>query len=415
MTTTRRSFLTATGLAAGVAVAPAADPKPARVTRADLDAVLAKPVLDLSAVKLPVKVQSIELLRTGDTFLLRTRSTDGLEVVTVPEPARTADVFPVLLKKVIPTFVGKDARDLETLLWDVYRANSNYKLQGIGLWVPVAAVEMGLLELLGRAANKPVADFFGGAKKKEVAVYVASSNRGNTPEAEVDHLKKLVADSGAKALKFRLGGRMSRNADSPPDRTEKLIPLVRKAFGDDFTLYGDANSSYDAKEGTRIGRLMEEHKYAFYEEPCEFDDLWGTKEVADALTMPVAGGEQEFSLHRWRWVIEHRGVDIVQPDLHYGGGFVRATKVARMAAAAGLTVVPHMSGGGLGYVDVVHFASFTPNAGPFMEFKGNAKLPVNCPTSSLKSEKGVVTVPTGPGFGVEVDAEFVKKAKPVTG
>jgi L-alanine-DL-glutamate epimerase-like enolase superfamily enzyme len=280
--------------------------------------------------------------------------------------------------------------------------------------VPVAAVEIGLLELLGRAAGKPVADFFGGAKKTEVAVYIASSNRGNTPEAEVEHLKKLVADSGAKALKFRLGGRMSRNADTPPARTEKLVPLVRKAFGNAFTLYGDANSSYDAAEGTRIGRLMEDHKYAFYEEPCEFDDLWGTKQVADALTIPVAGGEQEFSLHRWRWVIENRGVDVVQPDLHYGGGFVRATKVARMAAVAGLSVVPHMSGGGLGYLDVVHFASFTPNVGPFMEFKGNAKLPVNCATSTLKSEKGIVTVPTGPGFGVEVDPEFVRRAKPVT-
>ena len=93
--------------------------------------------------------------------------------------------------------------------------------------------------------------------------------------------------------------------------------------------------------------------YGFYEEPCPFDWLWETKEVADALTIPVAGGEQEYSLRRWQWAIEHRGLDIVQPDLHYGGGFIRATKVARMAAAAGMSVVPHMSGGGLGYLDVL--------------------------------------------------------------
>ena len=177
---------------------------------------------------------------------------------------------------------------------------------------------------------------------------------------------------------------MSRNADSLPGRTEALIPLVRKAFGDDMTLYADANSSYDVREAVRIGRLMEAHGYAFYEEPCPFDWLWETKEVADALTIPVAGGEQEYSLRRWQWAIEQRGLDIVQPDLHYGGGFIRATQVARMAAAAGMSVVPHMSGGGLGYLDVVHFASFTPNIGPFMEFKGNADLPVECPTSSLR-------------------------------
>ena len=111
-------------------------------------------------------------------------------------------------------------------------------------------------------------------------------------------MQKLMAESGARVLKIRLGGRMSRNADSLPGRTEALIPKVRAAFGDALTLYADANSSYDPREAIRIGRLMEAHGYGFCEEPCEFDDLWATKEVADALTIPVAGGEQEFSLHR---------------------------------------------------------------------------------------------------------------------
>ena len=101
-------------------------------------------------------------------------------------------------------------------------------------------------------------------------------------------------------------------------------------------------------------------------------------------------------------------------DLHYGGGFIRAVQVARMAEHAGMSVVPHMSGGGLGYVEVVHFASFVPNAGPHMEFKGNSTLPVHCETSSLKAERGLVRCPTGIGFGVTIDPEFVKKTKPLT-
>jgi hypothetical protein len=86
----------------------------------------------------------------------------------------------------------------------------------------------------------------------------------------------------------------------------------------------------------------------------------------------------------------------------------------RMAELAGLSVVPHMSGGGLGYVDVVQFASFTPNIGPFMEFKGNTQLPVECATSSLRCERGAVICPAGPGFGVRVDPDFVSQAKLVT-
>ena len=136
--------------------------------------------------------------------------------------------------------------------------------------------------------------------------------------------------------------------------------------------------------------------------------------MADALTIPIALGEQEFSERRFAWCIENRAMDIVQPDLHYYGGFIRSTRVARMAAAAGLQVVPHMSGGSLGYLEVVHFASFTPNIGPFQEFKGNADIPVECETSSLKAEKGAVKCPTGVGWGVKIDPEFLAKAKKVT-
>jgi L-alanine-DL-glutamate epimerase-like enolase superfamily enzyme len=371
------------------------------------------PVLRLDSLPGPVTVASLELLQNGRNYLVRARSTDGLEVITVPNPAIMAKAYPVFLRHVVPSFLKQDARRIEQLHWDVYRAGSNYKMQGQLFWISVMAVEQALLELMGQTAKRPVADFFGGASRRDVPVYYASGNRGNTPEQEIEFLQKLVAGSGVRAIKFRLGGRMSRNADSLPGRTEKLIPLVRETFGGGMELYADANSSYDAKEGIRIGRIMEEHRFGFFEEPCPFDDLWSTKEVADGLSIPVAGGEQEFSLHRWHWMVANRGVDIVQPDLHYGGGFIRATKVARMAAAAGMTVVPHMSGGGLGYLDVVQFASFTPNIGPFQEFKGNVTIPVSCPTSSLKCENGSVRCPSGPGFGVTVDPDFVKQARVV--
>ncbi len=415
----RRSFLkqsaalaAAAPLAGGAAAAASAG-KGATPSAEELRRIMDAPVLDVSFVKAPVTVASIELLRNEKNYLVRARSTDGAEAITVPNPSIMAKAWPVLLGSVVAPFLKKDARTLDDLHLEVYRHGSNYKMQGQLFWVAVMAVEQALLELMGQITRRPVADFFGGAKRRDVPVYYASGNRGNTPEAEIAYLQGLVAGSGVRAIKFRLGGRMNRNADSLPGRTETLIPLVRKTFGDGMTLYADSNSSYDAKEAIRIGRLMEAHGYAFYEEPCEFDDLWSTKQVADALTIPIAGGEQEFSLHRWHWMVANRGVDIVQPDLHYGGGFIRATKVARMAAAAGMTVVPHMSGGGLGYLDVVQFASWTPNIGPYQEFKGNATIPVACATSSLKCENGQVRCPTGPGFGVTIDPDFVKKAQPV--
>jgi len=416
MNPSRRTFLStgaALTAAAGLSQPRARAAETKTITKAELDKIHDAPVLKTDFLKGPVIVASVELLKNGNNYLVRTRSTDGVEAISVPNPAKMVQTFPIFIKDIVPAFLKRDARELQSLLWDVYRHNSNYKLQGIALWPGVAAIEMALLELMGQTAKRPLADFFGGKLKTDIPIYYASGVRGNRPEEEIANLQKLIGTSGAKAIKFRLGGRMNKNVDSLPGRTEALIPLVRKTFGDAMTLYADSNSSYDTKEAIRIGRIMEAHGFGFYEEPCEFDDVWSTKEVADALTIPVAGGEQEYSMHRWQWAIANRGLDIVQPDLHYGGGLIRATQVARMAAAAGMTVVPHMSGGGLGYLDVVHYASFTPNIGPFMEFKGNTELPVHCASSSLKAENGIVRCPDGPGFGVTIDPDYVKRSQVV--
>jgi hypothetical protein len=188
MSTSRRIFLQTTAAAAVSAVslprARAVDSGAAKaVTKADLDRILDAPVLKLDFVKDPVTVASIELLRNGKTFLLRTRSTDGVEAITVPNSDRMANVYPLFLKQILPVFLKQDARKLESLLWDVYRARDNYKYQGLALWIGVTAIEMALLELMGQAAGRRVADFFGGQLRRDIPVYVASGTRGNTPEA----------------------------------------------------------------------------------------------------------------------------------------------------------------------------------------------------------------------------------------
>ena len=283
--------------------------------------------------------------------------------------------YPIFLNRVAPFFVGKDARQLEPLLWELYRHDDNYKYQGLALWVCVAAAEFAILDLLGKLTGKSIGDLLGGVKRREIAVYRASGVRGNTPEEEIAYLKQLVAETGAKALKFRLGGRMSKNADSLPGRTERLIPLVRETFGPEMTLYADSNSSYDAAEAIEIGRLMEEYDYGFFEEPCRFDHLEETKAVADAFRIPVAGGEQEFSEYGFRWMIANRAVDIVQPDLHYHGGFIRSMRVARMAHAAGMLCTPHMSGSGLGYLDAAHLRLVHRQPGPVHRIQGRYRHP----------------------------------------
>ena len=331
--------------------------------------------------------------------------------MSVTNPPREQYLDKILKQLVIPFFLGKDARALESLLWDLYRFKDNYKLYGLALWSPQAWVEFAILDMLGRIAGKPMGALLGDVVRKDVAIYVASGKRDTTPAQEVEYLQKLVAESGARAVKFRVGGRMSRNEDASPGRTETLIPLARKTLGDAIDIHADSNSSYDPPLAIKIGRLLEEVKAVYFEEPCPFDHLEDTKVVADALTIPVAGGEQEYSDWRFRWMILNRGVDIVQPDLHYYGGMIRSIRVARMAARAQMSTTVHISGG-FGFVYMLHFGACVPDIGKYQEYKlGNEKYAWFDPPITVKD--GRMSIPSGPGVGIKDVAALLKGAEEV--
>lgn len=380
-----------------------------------LDHIISKPVLKKELFPNPVIIDSLELLQYHGNFLCRIRSTDGAEGISVGNNDQLQSLYPIFTNRLQPFFPGKDARDWEKLLDDVYVYKSNYKLQNLALWVPLATIEFALFDMLGRIAGKSIGELMGEIRNPKIAVYQANGDRGIPPEKTIENLKKKLEESKAKAIKFKLGGRMNA-PDTPAGRTEKLIPLIRKTFGDEMVVYGDSNGSYNIEEAIRIGKILQEYKIDFYEEPVPFDWYEETKIVKDALKVPIAGGEQEPSLHNFRWLIGNRALDIVQPDIFYFGGMVRSMKVARMAEAYGMPCTPHISGSGLGYLYMMHFVSAIPNPGPYHEFKGfNHEIPLECKTSTLNSNAGVVTVPSGPGSGIDIDPEFVKKHKLVKG
>ena len=382
-----------------------------KVTVEKLEEAAETPVLRLDGLDSPLVVESIELLQKGREYFLHVRSKDGAEGVAVTN-ARAAYLYPILNKRVIPYFIGKDARDLESHLFGLYRYQSNYKLQGIALWCPLAWVEFALLDMMGRVAGKSMGELLGGIVRREVPFYVASGRRDSTPEEEADYLVKLVEETDAPAVKYRVGGRMSKNADAMPGRTEKLIPLSRKVLGDDIAIHADSNSSYDPPKAIEVGRMLEDIGAVYFEEPCPFDHLEDTKKVTDTLTIPVAGGEQEYSRRRFRWMIYNHGVDIVQPDLQYYGGLIRSKRVARMAAVAGMPTTVHISGG-FGFIYMLHFVSCTPDIGQYQEYKRNIERYSDWFDPPLHIRNRALIVPEGPGVGIKNVADVLQGAKPV--
>ncbi len=421
----RREFLAALG--AGLAplalsrcsraTAPAECPPPEERYRI-LDDVLRRPVLKRELFPDPVIIDTVELLELDGRFLCRVRSRDGAEGISVAHGGMRT-LFPIFLNNVQPFFPGKDARELDRILERVLVYRFNFRYEGIALGIPLATLEFAVLDMLGRIAGKPVAELIGEVHHPEVAVYIATEWREKPVEESIELIKNEVAKYDAKAVKIKVGGLMFMTADldaeGPPGRTEKIVPLVRETFGDEFALYADSNGFYTAPEAIRVGRLLEEYDYRYFEEPVKFDHLEEIKQVADALALPVANGEQDHSFYGFRWLLAHEGLDIVQPDNYYFGGMIRSMKVARMAEAVGKTVVPHMSGGGLGYVYNIQFVSACPNAGEHHEFKGyRTHVKFECKTSPLKVVNGKIKVPTGPGFGVDFDPDWVARHRPVT-
>ena len=378
----------------------------------ELARVAAEPVLKRAGFNSPVIIDSIDLLKAGKEYFVRVRSKDGAMGVSVCNPPRADYLDRIFKNLVAPPFLKKDARDLENLLWEAYRHGDNYKLYGIALWSPMAWMEMAILDMLGRINGKSIGQLLGDVRRKEIAVYVASGRRDTTPPQEIEYLQSLVEKSKAKALKFRLGGRMSRNADAMPGRTETLIPLVRKTFGDDFDLHGDANSSYDPAHAIPVGRMLEEYKYVYYEEPCEFDALEDTKKVRDTLAIPVALGEQEYSEWRFRWTIANRVCDIVQPDLFYYGGLIRSMRVARMAQVAKMPTTVHISDG-FGFVYMLHFASVVEDIGKYQEYKLGMEKYGAWFDPPIVVKNGMMSVPTGPGVGIKDPGALLKDASVV--
>jgi L-alanine-DL-glutamate epimerase-like enolase superfamily enzyme len=425
MKTTRRRFVKANlfgSLAAALPLcarsANAPSPRSQSPRYAKLDEILRQPVLKRELFPNPVIIETLELLRFKDSFLCRVRSRDGAEGISVGHSGLKA-LYPIFLQNLQPFFIGKDARDLDRLLERVFIYGFNFRFNGISLGTPLATIEFAILDLLGRIAKKPIGQLMGEIHHPEVTVYQATEYREKSVEESLDLIKQDVAEYNARALKIKIGGLMFMTADinavGPKGRTETMIPLIRKTFGDQMALYADANGFYSVEEAIRVGKLLEEYRYGFFEEPVMFDWHEETRQVAEALSLPIALGEQEYSLHGFRWLIANDAVQIVQPDNYYFGGMIRSVQVARMAAAFGKSCTPHMSGGGLGFLYMMHFVSALPNATPHHEFKGlGTSVQFECATSPLKVVDGKIKVPTGPGLGVDLDPAYVSKHQPVS-
>ena len=309
--------------------------------------------------------------------------------------------------------LGTDAIDFADTL-DLINERE-HKYPGSYLRRATTGLDTALLDLRGKIEGKPVTSLLGGSPGK-IRAYASSMKRDITPEDEAKRFLKLCDAYGFDAFKWRVGAECGRGKDEWPGRTEAVVPVVSRALGDGIDKLVDGNSCYSPQRAIEVGKLLEAEGIGHFEEPCPYWEFAQTKQVTDALSIDVAGGEQDCEFTIWESMIEKRVVDIVQPDIMYMGGMLRTLKVCKMAEAAGLPVTPHAANLSLVTMCTMHLLRTIPNAGKYLEFsiEGADYYPWQYDIflgEPYAIEDGKATVTDQPGWGVEINPAWLDKAQ----
>ncbi|MBU3738949.1 MAG: mandelate racemase/muconate lactonizing enzyme family protein, partial [Rhodoferax sp.] len=200
-----------------------------------------------------------------------------------------------------------------------------------------------------------------------------------------------------------------------PGRTEAVVPVVARALGPGVAKLVDANSGFSPRRAIEVGQLLQAEGIGHFEEPCPYWEFEQTRQVTEALSLDVTGGEQDWDLATWKRMIDDRVVDIVQPDVMYMGGLSRTLRVAAMAAEAGLPCTPHSANLSLVTICTMHLLGAIPNAGKYLEFsiEGPDYYPwqqglfLGDPYAVCD---GRLQIPAEPGWGVEINPEWLRQA-----
>jgi L-alanine-DL-glutamate epimerase-like enolase superfamily enzyme len=278
-----------------------------------------------------------------------------------------------------------------------------------GCTCAMSGLDMALWDIRGKAAGLPLYRLLGGTPAP-VPAYAGGFSLGYAPAAAVAEEARRQVSAGYRAVKLRLGD--SREADAERARA------LRESLGPSVAILADANCRYRVDDVRAVLPALAEAGAGWLEEPFPpYDDRsWRAAAAVSAPVLPLAGGENLYTRHEFRRVIEAGVISVVQPDLSRCGGITEALRIAALASAAGLDVCTHGGHTGLNMAASVHFLASIGRCARYFEGDGSADNPLRttlCSDSYTLSAEGTVTPLDGAGLGVAVDEEYLR-AHPVT-
>lgn len=325
-------------------------------------------------------------------------------------PARMTQA---VVKEIATSLIGCDPLRTEFLWQEIYARYRDHGQKGL-LIQGLSGIDIALWDIRGKHFNAPAYQLMGGALRDDVQAYATGLYRRKNGDP-LTYLAEEAAGyvkEGFRAIKLKVGFGVAEDV--------AVTRAVREAIGPDVALMIDANHAYDAVSAIKLGRLVEESDISWFEEPVPPEDLSGYQAVKAALTIPIAGGECEFTRQGFREILTRRAMDILQPDICSAGGLSECKKIADMAMAFGIRVNPHVWGTGIGIAASLQWMASVPShtplslacTEPLLEFD-RTEHPIRQAILSVPvvHHHGRVTIPTGPGLGIAINRDALHDFK----
>ena len=300
-----------------------------------------------------------------------------------------------------PVVLGQDPFNVE-LIWDRMYGMMRGRGHSKGFMLEaMSAVDIAVWDILGKALDQPVHRLLGSYGRTQLPVY-ASSLLFKPLDALLAEAEALMAQ-GYPGVKLKIGEGLQADLAK--------VRALRKLLGDGVRLMVDANCAYDTLTALQVGRRLEGEGVAWFEEPVAPELLDGYVKLAEALDMPIAGGETEFTRWAFKDILVRRAMDIIQPDIGRVGGFSEARKIAALASAFDVPVGPHTgASSAVAIVASMQWAAALPNMLTFEHMYPPNPLRENLLVEPLPVPKnGLINVPQGPGLGITVNEQALAR------
>lgn len=345
--------------------------------------------------------------QTVDTTIIKITTDSGVlgwgEAKSPVAPTVTATIVRDLLAGLL---IGEDPTN-PALQWERMYGAMRIRGHSAGFWMEaISGVDIALWDISAKALGVPLSTLLGGNFRKRVKVYASAipGVREGAPEDAWERLRITALDirsRGFHALKMGIGLGVAGDLRS--------VQIVRETLGPDFTIFTDAAGMYNMPEAIELGRGLERLQVGWLEAPLPPEEVEAYGRLARILDVPIAS---DLVFNRWqmRDLLLAGGVDVLQPDVCRAGGLTESKRIAELADAFGKAATPHVSiGSAIHFAASVHLAAALPNQS-VMEFWYGAN-PLGAPimAAPFRVEEGYFWVPEGPGLGIEINEEALRR------